>query len=49
NGYAIGDWIRQMRVNIPWAINQDGVPNVITTAIRINRITERETGTLDRI
>ncbi|CAG8563838.1 10844_t:CDS:2 [Funneliformis mosseae] len=45
NGNAIGVWINQISVNIPWAINQVGVPDVVTSVTRINRITERDTGT----
>ncbi|CAG8822830.1 9346_t:CDS:2, partial [Cetraspora pellucida] len=46
NGNAIGAWTDQIRVNIPWALNQPGVPDVCTSVIRINRITERDTCTL---
>ncbi|CAG8510800.1 5079_t:CDS:2, partial [Acaulospora morrowiae] len=45
NGNAIGAWVGQIRVNISWAINQPGIPNVCTSVTRINRITERDTGT----
>ncbi|CAG8668158.1 43557_t:CDS:2, partial [Gigaspora margarita] len=45
NGNAIGALIGQIRVNIPWAMNQPGVPNVCTSVTRINRITECDTGT----
>ncbi|CAG8644154.1 8541_t:CDS:2, partial [Ambispora leptoticha] len=45
NGNAIGVWVNQTRVNIPWAMNQPGIPNVCTSVTRINRITERDTGT----
>ncbi|CAG8626890.1 26378_t:CDS:2 [Dentiscutata erythropus] len=45
NGNAIGAWVDQIRVNIPWTTNQPGVPNVCTSVTRINRITEYDTGT----
>ncbi|RIB27529.1 hypothetical protein C2G38_2137801 [Gigaspora rosea] len=45
NGNAIGAWVDQIQLNIPWAINQPGVPGVCTSVTRINRITERDTGT----
>ncbi|CAG8602037.1 2561_t:CDS:2 [Cetraspora pellucida] len=45
NGNAIGAWVDQIRVNIPWALNQPGVPGVCTSVTRINRVTDRDTGT----
>ncbi|CAB4383307.1 hypothetical protein RhiirA5_366965 [Rhizophagus irregularis] len=45
NGNAIGAWVDQIHVNIPWAENQMGVPDVIVSVTRINRITERDTKT----
>ncbi|CAG8779042.1 21999_t:CDS:2, partial [Gigaspora rosea] len=46
NSNAIGAWLDQIHVNIPWAINQPGVLNVCTSVTRIHQITERDTGTL---
>ncbi|RGB41011.1 hypothetical protein C1646_686525 [Rhizophagus diaphanus] len=45
NGTAIGTWKRQIDANIQWARNQPHVPNVVTSVTRINRVTERYTGT----
>ncbi|CAB5216816.1 unnamed protein product [Rhizophagus irregularis] len=33
-----------MYVNIPWAENQMGVPDVVISVTRINQITNRDTG-----
>ncbi|CAG8788897.1 34894_t:CDS:2, partial [Racocetra persica] len=45
NGNAIGAWVDQIRVNIPWSMNEPGVSGVCTSVTRINRITKHDTGT----
>ncbi|CAB4442721.1 unnamed protein product [Rhizophagus irregularis] len=42
NGASIGTWKQQIDTNIPC---QTGIPNVIHTVTRVNRVTEHDTGT----
>ncbi|CAB4442623.1 unnamed protein product [Rhizophagus irregularis] len=45
NGASIGTWKQQIDTNIPWVRSQTGIPNVIHTVTRVNRVTEHDTGT----
>ncbi|CAG8529286.1 hypothetical protein C2G38_2039143 [Gigaspora rosea] len=47
SGFAIGEWSRQIRVNIPWVTNQSGVQNVCNSVTRINQITYFDTDDAD--
>ncbi|CAG8481653.1 8639_t:CDS:2 [Dentiscutata erythropus] len=47
SGSAIGEWINQIRVNLPWVKNQRGVQNVCNSITRINQITDNDCGCAD--
>ncbi|RIA97137.1 hypothetical protein C1645_814531 [Glomus cerebriforme] len=42
SGHAIGEWCRQISMNIQWALNQPGVPNICNSITRINPIIRYE-------
>ncbi|RGB33429.1 hypothetical protein C1646_669360 [Rhizophagus diaphanus] len=45
-GTEIGTWSRSIATNLPWAKNQNGIPNICNSLLRINKITAN-TGNVD--